>query len=363
MVGIVRLLVAISSLTLLVRAAPSPPKYVELYTEQMVDHFNYELQDTFMERYFLSNVYWKGSGPLFFYTGNEGAIEGFYDNTGFLFELAENFSALIVFAEHRYYGKSLPYGESTFTLSHIGYLTAEQALADYAVLISRLRTQYRISKVISFGGSYGGMLSAWFRFKYPNSVDGALAASAPIYIVANLTSPYAFFGLVTQDFEKVDSRCPLYVREAYAEIDTLAAQGEEGLKQITEAFELCSPLTSDKVYLKNSSKNIHTSFLAPLPAYPVTVACNSLVAAESKLHGLAQAADISTASNIIFSNGDLDPWSVGGVTESLSESLTAILIKGGAHHLDLRFSNPADPPSVIEAREKEKEIIAGWIKS
>ena len=45
-------------------------------------------------------MYWKGSGPLFFYTGNEGAIEGFYDNTGFLFELAQNFSALIVFAEH-----------------------------------------------------------------------------------------------------------------------------------------------------------------------------------------------------------------------------------------------------------------------
>ena len=45
-------------------------------------------------------MYWKGSGPLFFYTGNEGAIDGFYDNTGFLFELAQNFSALVVFAEH-----------------------------------------------------------------------------------------------------------------------------------------------------------------------------------------------------------------------------------------------------------------------
>ena len=31
-----------------------------------------------------------------------------------------------------------------------------------------------------------------------------------------------------------------------------------GLKQITEAFELCSPLISDKVYLKNPSNNIHS---------------------------------------------------------------------------------------------------------
>lgn len=41
----------------LVRAASSPPKYVELYTEQVVDHFNYELQDTFMERFFLSGEF------------------------------------------------------------------------------------------------------------------------------------------------------------------------------------------------------------------------------------------------------------------------------------------------------------------
>ena len=31
-----------------------------------------------------------------------------------------------------------------------------------------------------------------------------------------------------QDFEKVDARCPVYVRDAYREIETLAAQGEEG---------------------------------------------------------------------------------------------------------------------------------------
>jgi len=34
--------------------APSPPNYTELYIEQEVDHFNYEIQDTFMARYLLA---------------------------------------------------------------------------------------------------------------------------------------------------------------------------------------------------------------------------------------------------------------------------------------------------------------------
>ena len=34
--------------------APTPPNYKELYIEQEVDHFNYEIQHTFMERYLLA---------------------------------------------------------------------------------------------------------------------------------------------------------------------------------------------------------------------------------------------------------------------------------------------------------------------
>lgn len=92
-----------------------------------------------------------------------------------MWEIAPEFGALVIFAEHRYYGESMPYGNISFSdPRHLGYLTSQQALADYVELIEnlRLKPQYRRSPVIVFGGSYGGMLSAWMRMKYPYIVQG-----------------------------------------------------------------------------------------------------------------------------------------------------------------------------------------------
>lgn len=85
-----------------------------------------------------------------------------------------------MFAEHRYYGQSMPFGNKSFSEpKYSGYLSSQQALADYADLLSNhLNTEQR--PVVAFGGSYGGMLAAWFRMKYPHLVTGAIAASAPI---------------------------------------------------------------------------------------------------------------------------------------------------------------------------------------
>jgi hypothetical protein len=58
--------------------------------------------------------------------------------------------------------------------------------------------------------------------------------------------------------------------------------------------------------------------------------------------------DFKGYSNIIFSNGDLDPWRAGGVVEYVNLELPTYVIKGGAHHLDLRLPNEADKSTGVE---------------
>jgi hypothetical protein len=66
-------------------------------------------------------------GPIFFYAGNEGDINGFWKNSGFLTDtLAPQYQALIIFGEHRYFGESFPFDKSVALDSdHNKWLTVE----------------------------------------------------------------------------------------------------------------------------------------------------------------------------------------------------------------------------------------------
>ncbi|KAK6173591.1 hypothetical protein SNE40_017012 [Patella caerulea] len=445
---------------------PKGYSYQTKYFNQQVDHFGFVNEDTYEQRYLVSDQFWnKNGGPIFFYTGNEGDIAWFCNNTGFVWDTAPEFEAMIVFAEHRFYGESMPYGpESYKDPTKLNFLTSEQALADFATLIEYIKSTTpgaSNSRVVAFGGSYGGMLSAWFRIKYPNVVVGALAASAPIWQFHNLTPCLAFDQTVTKTFSYYSDNCVDNIGRVYSTIDNMVKSGgSAALSFLSSTFSLCQPLQANQIdtlegWLENIWGNLAmvnypypASFLEPLPAWPVQEACKPLsTTLQDKLlvRGVAKAVKIyfnstgtaeclnitqqatgnlgdagwgyqscsemvmpmcsdnttvfrpivwnytdvsescykqfkirprrdwvitnywgkslSAASNIIFSNGQFDPWSSGGVLESLSDSLIAIHIKQGAHHLDLRAANKMDTDAVKAARIQEKKIISQWLQN
>ena len=77
------------------------------------------------------------------------------------------------------------------------------------------------------------------------------------------------------------------------------------------------------------------------------------------------------ASRILFTNGDLDPWSGGGVNASVlgglygvdnARGVVALLMEGAAHHLDLRGRNDSfDPESVQWVRRQQRLYLEAWI--
>ena len=173
-------------------SAPDNPYLSRLsnatYDHQSLDHFGWSLTtQRWSQRYLYSTERWlppsapNGPGPIFLYAGNEGPIETFASNSGWMFELAESFNAMLVFVEHRFYGRSMPW-EGNATLSYtnvstLNLLTSEQAIADYVQFVEWMRggghetesgpfAQCRGNctniPVIVFGGSYGGMLAAWY---------------------------------------------------------------------------------------------------------------------------------------------------------------------------------------------------------
>ena len=80
-----------------------------------------------------------------------------------------------------------------------------------------------------------------------------------------------------------------------------------------------------------------------------------------KLLTLYEEKSVKSGSNMIFSNGLRDPWSAGGVLESLSDTVVAFKISHGCHHEDLRATGVNDTQELINVRKQEIMIIKDWI--
>ncbi|XP_052172978.1 uncharacterized protein LOC127788569 [Diospyros lotus] len=319
-------------------ATSNQPYRIKFFT-QILDHFNYHPQSyqTFQQRYLINDTFWDGpknNAPIFVYTGNEGEIEWFAQNTGFMFEIAPHFKALLVFIEHRFYGESIPFGGDKNAAyknsSTLGFLSSTQALADYATLIIDLKKNLSAqdSPVVVFGGSYGGMLAAWFRLKYPHVAIGALASSSPVLFFENITSPYGFNDIITNDFRSESENCYKVIKGSWQQIEDTANQ-PGGLEVLRESFKICKNYISANylegwlqtalVYTAMTDYPTPSNFLNPLPAYPVKQMCKAI---DDPALGNDTFAKLHAAANIYYNYSgaakcfdladDSDPHGLGG---------------------------------------------------
>lgn len=320
---------------------------------QPLDHLSRGTDETFQQRYFVCRggdgkqtaAVDDGDRPVLFYCGNEADVTLYLNATGLMWESAPKLGdAALVFAEHRFYGQSLPDASGGRLSDRLRYLSVEQALADYASLIFHLQhgTDGAASipgvgprsPFIAFGGSYGGMLAYWFRLSYPASTVGAIAASAPAFSFLGDSPEYdteSYAATVTDDASPAPggacADCANASRAGYAQLLSLGDTAE-GRATIRREARLCdhTPLnTLDDVYQLAFWVQSSYDFMSmgdfpypssyilnghgTLPPFPVRSACERLCAdGTSGVSRLVQ-------SSLVFYNhsGALDcvDWRVG----------------------------------------------------
>jgi lysosomal Pro-X carboxypeptidase len=260
--------------------------YNLFYFNVSIDHYAPN-SPSFQLKYYINANYWNGQGPIFLYCGGGKAIETYMSNTGYLDSLASTLNAVVVYAEHRYFGTSLPFGNSSYSsTSNLKYLSPHQAIADFAQLGQYLIFEYSQSPVIAWGGGYEGMLAAWFRMKFPHIVTGAIASSASIFQFNGTVDPNEYSRLVTYHFSVVGGpECPAVIKTAF---DIL----ESWMNNITYYYQLellfntCEDIITpsdvlsimDWLYtafdnMAQSDYPTASTLFNPLPPNPVSVAC------------------------------------------------------------------------------------------
>jgi len=146
-----------------------------------------------------------------------------------------------------------------------------------------------------------GMLAAWFRMRYPSHVDGAIAASAPIWGLAHtgpaIDGAAAWLTISATELGGASPWCVPNLKAAWVLILDVA-ETSSGRAMIAESMGLCSPLRSwaDAIslvqYLQGPLFNIAESSYpfpsdyityatfnkstVPLPAWPMQKLCESL---------------------------------------------------------------------------------------
>ena len=88
-------------------------------------HLNYQNTSYWKQRYWTINDYFKpNSGPVFLFICGEYVCPGVPQARQWIVKLAERTLGLILVVEHRFYGKSLPFGNDSLKMQNLKLLTS-----------------------------------------------------------------------------------------------------------------------------------------------------------------------------------------------------------------------------------------------
>lgn len=208
-----------------------------LFFTQLLDHFTQatEAPITFTQRYLVNDSFWgdKVDAPVFLVIEGEGEMDTNSASAGSIAEYAKQYGALVFALEHRYYGASVPPSPyDKLDTTSLAYLTSNQALADLANFETHMIAKYNLSSTnqwVAFGCSYAGVLSAWYRLKYPHLVAASSSGSSPV------EASESFYQYDEAVSAALDDTCASQIRAATTQVEKLL-EDEGTAQQIKNEF-------------------------------------------------------------------------------------------------------------------------------
>ncbi|CAG9796378.1 unnamed protein product [Diatraea saccharalis] len=418
------------------------------WLEQPLNHFDTQDNRTWMMRYFERHDLWKPDKPVYLFLGGEGPASPVFLKTGIMYDLAQETSGALFIAEHRYYGKSKPFED--LTADNLKFLSSRQALADFARLLTTIKSKFANSKIVVVGGSYSGNLAAWMELIYPNLVDAAIASSAPVLAKLDF---YEYLETVSENFElhgpvgcwdMIATTFTNYEKAFESNESIIALKKQEN---ICDSCDMTKPQNKQLFFLEKASAFMYRSqygnprnikefcdsnftsnfrqmdessllwngksecysydfddminivkqidwytawiyqtctefsyfqtsssdkqpFTKNIPIELYYTMCTKLFGPdfdETRVNTGVRDSNIlygglkPNVTNVVFVNGDMDPWSKLGILEDLSYKAPAKMISRASHCRDLFSDRDDDPEELKQARIYIKYLIKSWI--
>ena len=217
--------------------------FPDMYYDQRLDHYDESNVATWNQRYWVNQNFFDGTGPVFIMIGGEGEENPIWMENGQWINFAKQYKALCVMLEHRYYGKSRP--TKDLSTPNMAYLSSRQGLSDLAQFRQFIHHSFNLTDAnrwISFGGSYPGSLSAWFRLKYPHLVYAAVSSSAPMLALVDFTD---YMVVVNNSLTAYSPDCPVEIKKANDQVIEIMNSGDVGRRFLEKAFKTCDQIETD----------------------------------------------------------------------------------------------------------------------